>query len=375
MSGQNFKALITELLAHEADIQIDGDRPWDLKVHNEALFDRVATAGNLGFGEAYMDGWWKSEQIDELINRIIKADIPHKISRFSPRLMAQFVKAYILPAGQARRAFEVGQRHYDLGNDLYRAMLDPRLVYSCGYWRQADTLAAAQEAKLDLICRKIQLKPGMRVLDIGGGWGSFAKFAAERYGATVVSVTVSKEQKELADTLCQGLPVENRLQDYRELNETFDAIVSVGMFEHVGPRYYRTYFEVAERCLANEGIFLLHTIGHNISSRHKDPWIGRYIFPNSVLPSAKQITTAIEGRFIIEDWHNFGADYDRTLMAWHANFERHWPQLKNNYDERFYRMWRYYLLSCAGGFRARSLQLWQVVLSKHGVAGGYESVR
>ena len=375
MSQQNFQTLITDLLAQEADVQIGGSRPWDLTVHNEALYDRVATAGNLGFGEAYVDGWWDCDQIDEMIYRLLKANIPAKIPHLSPVLLAHLLKAYVLPAGRAQRAFEVGQRHYDLGNDLFRAMLDPRLVYSCGYWRQADTLAAAQEAKLDLICRKVQLQAGMRVLDIGGGWGSFAKFAAEKYGVQVVSVTVSKEQKALADELCRGLPVENRLQDYRQLNKKFDAIVSVGMFEHVGPRYYRTYFEVVKRCLADDGLFLLHTIGRNTSGGHNDPWLDRYIFPNSLSPSAKQITAAIERRFIMEDWHNFGTDYDHTLLAWHANFAQHWPQLKNNYDERFRRMWRYYLLSCAGGFRARHLQLWQVVLSKHGVAGGYQSIR
>ncbi len=375
MANKKLEAQITELLT-QADVQVNGQRPWDIQVHNPDVYERVAKAGSLGFGEAYMDGWWNAVKIDELIYRILKADLAHVgLHHVSPSLLIQLIKTYALPAGRKRRAFEVGERHYDLGNDLFEAMLDSRLIYSCGYWRTASTLTEAQDAKLDLICRKLQLKAGMRLLDIGGGWGGLARFAAEKYGVHVVSMTVSKEQKALADTLSAGLPVENRLQDYRTLAEVFDAVVSVGMFEHVGPRYYRTYFKTVARCLAPNGLFLLHTIGHNISGKFSDPWITRYIFPNSALPSVKQIASAIEGHFIMEDWHNFGTDYDRTLMAWYANFEAAWPSLKAKYDERFHRTWRYYLLSSAAGFRARSLQLWQVVLSKHGVAGGYESVR
>jgi cyclopropane-fatty-acyl-phospholipid synthase len=215
----------------------------------------------------------------------------------------------------------------------------------------------------------------MKVLDIGCGWGSFAKFAAERYGVSVVGVTVSKEQVALAQELCAGLPVEIILQDYREIKGQFDAIVSLGMFEHVGDKNYRVYFDVARRCLKDGGLFLLHTIGKSVSSRVTDAWIDKYIFPNGVLPSVKQIVSAIEGIFVMEDWHNFGPDYDKTLMVWHQNFEAHWPELKKNYSERFYRMWRYYLLACAGAFRSRSIQLWQIVLSKDGVKGGYISIR
>jgi cyclopropane-fatty-acyl-phospholipid synthase len=374
MAQNKLEGFVGELLA-SVDVKINGDRPWDIKIHDTRLYRRVATSGNLGLGEAYMDGWWNCDRIDELINRVLAGDLAKKVRQDIGMDLVIYTILHFNPAGHKNKAFEIGERHYDTGNDLFERMLDKRMVYTCGYWRKAQTLDAAQEAKLDLVCRKIGLKKGMRVLDIGGGWGSFAKFAAEKYGASVVNITVSKEQVVLANELCKGLSVENRLQDYRDVNEKFDAIVSLGMFEHVGSRYYTDYFAMVKRCLKDGGLFLLHTIGRNETKGQPDAWISKYIFPNSALPSAHQITRAIEGNFIMEDWHNFSADYDKTLMAWHANFEKSWLELKTKYSERFYRMWRYYLLSCAGGFRSRNIQLWQIVLSKKGVAGGYRSIR
>jgi cyclopropane-fatty-acyl-phospholipid synthase len=225
------------------------------------------------------------------------------------------------------------------------------------------------------VCRKLGLKPGQKVLDIGCGWGSFAKFAAERYGVEVVGLTISKEQAALAREVVAGLPVEIRLQDYRHVEGKFDAVVSIGMFEHVGHRNYRTYMEAAHRLLKDDGLFLLHTIGGNFSDIDIDPWFDKYIFPNGILPEVKHIGTSTDKLFIIEDWHNFGTDYNKTLMAWWRNFEAAWPELKDKYSTRFYRMWKYYIHSIAGGFRARDTQLWQIVLSKEGVPGGYQSVR
>jgi len=363
-----------QALLAQADVRINGDRPWDIQIKNDEVFNRVARSGSLGLGEAYMDGLWDAPALDQFFYKILAAQLEKQIKLTWPVALSA-LKARLLNLQSARRAFIVGEQHYDIGNDLYTAMLDKRLTYTCGYWKEATTLDAAQEAKLDLVCRKIGLKAGQRVLDIGCGWGSFAIFAAEKYGAHVVGVTVSKEQVELGQKRAAGLPVEFRLQDYREVNESFDHIVSLGMFEHVGAKNYRTYLEVAARCLRDDGLFLLHTIGSLVSSRNSDPWIEKHIFPNSMIPSAAQITAASEGLFVLEDWHNFGAYYDTTLMAWFSNFEAAWPSLRATYSERFYRMWKYYLLSCAGGFRARRLQLWQVVLSKKGVPGGYQSVR
>lgn len=365
-----FQARIEELL-QGTDIQLNGKRPWDINVHDPRFYGRVLAQSTLGLGESYMDGWWDCEAIDECIDRVLQHRIKDKM-RTSPKLILDAIASRITNRQNQHRAFEIGEAHYDLGNDLYEAMLDKRMVYTCGYWKDAQTLDEAQEAKLDLVCRKIGLKAGQRVLDIGCGWGSFAKFAAEKYGANVVGVTVSKEQVELAKQRCSGLDIEFRLQDYRDVNEQFDHIISLGMFEHVGYKNYRTYFEVAARCLKEHGLFLLHTIGGSKSATTTDPWIGKYIFPNSMLPSVAQIGSAIEGLFVMEDWHNFSADYDKTLMAWYKNVETHWAQLSKNYSDRFHRMWRFYLLICAAGFRARYNQLWQVVLSKNGVRSGYQ---
>jgi cyclopropane-fatty-acyl-phospholipid synthase len=366
---------ITEEILDYAGVKINGPNPWDIIVHNDDFYKRAITEGELGVGESYMDGWWDAEKVDELICKILQAQLDEKIKRkFS--ILFRLSLASLFNLQSKRRAFIIGERHYDLGNDLFQNMLDKRMNYSCAYWKDTNSLDEAQENKLELICHKIYLKPGMRVLDIGCGWGGFIKYAAEKYNAEVVGITVSKEQVELGMKLCEGLPVEIRLTDYRNLNEKFDRIVSVGMFEHVGRKNYRTFFKIANECLKDDGLFLLHTIGSVKSRKSIDLWTHKYIFPNGMLPSAEQIGRAIEQLFVMEDWHNFGADYDKTLMAWDNNFIESWDKIKNKYSERFFRMWKYFLLSSAGSFRSRIRnQLWQIVLSKNGVPGGYQSVR
>jgi cyclopropane-fatty-acyl-phospholipid synthase len=361
-------------LFSRADVAVGGGRPWDIRVYNDAFFPRIIAEGSLGLGESYMDGWWDCERLDEFFHRVCRANLGRQVRTWRNAL--EVARARIVNLQRPARAFEVGRRHYDIGNDLYSRMLDKRMIYSCGYWNGGrGSLEEAQEAKLDLICRKLGIGPGMRVLDIGCGWGGTARFIAENCGAEVVGVTVSERQVEHARELCRGLPVEIRLQDYREVDGVFDGVVSVGMFEHVGVKNYRAFMEVSSRCLRDGGLLLLHTIGRNESDLGIDPWFGKYIFPNSMLPSARQIAEAAEGLFVFEDWHSFGGDYDRTLMHWHHNFEESWPELEERYGERFYRMWRYYLLCCAGSFRARKNQLWQIVYSKGGVEGGYQAPR
>lgn len=360
-----------ELLA-QAGLGLEGEQPWDMQLHTADVPQRALAQGNLGLGEAYMDGDWDCEQLDEFFTRLLRAGVADQVSPMA--LIYHALQARLLNRQTSRRAWTVGERHYDLGNDFYAAMLDPRMTYTCGYWKEAGDLAQAQEAKLDLICRKLGLCPGMRVLDIGCGWGSFMGFAAERYGVECVGVTISREQCQWAEKRYKGLPLEFRLQDYRELDERFDRVVSIGMFEHVGRKNHRTFMEVAARCLEEDGLLLLHTIGKNRRRDVPDRWIDKYIFPNGDLPSIGQIGDAADGLLVVEDLHNFGADYDRTLMAWHENFEAHWQYFANELGERFRRMWRYYLLSCAGAFRARDIQLWQWVMSRRGVLGGYQRV-
>ena len=365
---------VLEELFEPADVRINGTRPWDLRVHDRSFFDAVLNGGSLALGETYMDGWWDCDALDDMFTRILGAEIDSK-APLSPRLLWCRAKSAISRNLLRRKAFEIGRRHYDIGNDLFSVMLDRWMNYSCAYWKKAETLDQAQEAKMDLICRKLHLKPGMTVLDIGCGWGGLAAFAARRYDARITGVTVSGEQVKLARQMCAGLPVKIEYKDYREMNGQFDRIVSVGMFEHVCARNYRTFMRVVRRCLKPDGLFLLHTIARNCSTTECDPWIAKYIFPNSMLPSASQITSAEEGLLVIEDWHSFGPDYDPTLKAWYANFTRNWHYLRNNYDRRFFRMWTYYLLICAGAFRARKNQLWQIVFSKDGLNPGYVGIR
>jgi cyclopropane-fatty-acyl-phospholipid synthase len=352
-----------------ADIRVTGDRPWDMRVNDERLYNRILAKGSLGLGEAYMDGWWDCENIDQMLTRFMGVNLRQQVAPMSliwPTLRARLVNLQSLG-----RAFQVGEAHYDLGNELFECMLDRRLTYSCGYWKEADTLDDAQEAKLDLICRKVGLKQGDRVLDIGCGWGSFAGFAAERYGAEVFGVTVSKEQGRWVEQKYAGLSVKAMVKDYRKLEGQFDHIISIGMFEHVGRKNYREYMQIVKRCLKPGGLFLLHTIGRLDTRDRTEPWVSKYIFPNGQIPSMADISGAAEKIFVMEDMHNFGADYDTTLMAWHENFQRGWPEIADKYDERFYRMWKYWLLSSAAAFRARKSQLWQLVFSPQGVTRGY----
>ena len=366
------KGLAEELLK-DAKIAINGTHPWDIIVHNENLYERALKDGSLGLGEGYIEGWWDCERLDQFFERVLEAGLQNKIKK-NKRLLFKIILAKILNLQSKSRAFDVGKKHYDLGNNLFKAMLDSRMNYTCGYFKNARTLEEAQLAKLDLVCQKLSLLPGMRLLDIGCGFGALARYAAKNYGVSVVGITVSEQQQRYAIENCAGLPVEIRLQDYRELNEKFDRIASLGMFEHVGTKNYSTYMTIVHRCLADDGLFLLHTIGNN-AFFPVDEWIEKYIFTNGVMPTIPLIANAFENLFVMEDWHNFGADYDKTLMAWHRNFIENWEKLKSDYDERFYRTWTYYLLLCAGGFRARTMQLWQIVLSKQGVRGGYQAPR
>ncbi|WP_022665599.1 cyclopropane fatty acyl phospholipid synthase [Desulfospira joergensenii] len=362
-----------ENILNPMDIQINGDRPWDIQVNNPRFYKRVMAGGSLALGESYMDGWWDCISLDEFFNRLLQRRIDKAVRPVSPGAIWGEIRSRLINVQNRTRAFIIGRRHYDIGNRLFAAMLDRGLNYSCAYWHKAKTLDEAQTRKLDLICRKIGLKPGMTVLDIGCGWGGFAKFAAENYGARVKGITVSKEQAQYAREACKDLDVEISLTDYRTMSEKFDRIVSIGMFEHVGWKNYPTFMKVVQRCLHDEGLFLLHTIAGNTPSKSTDPWINTYIFPNSMLPSASQISQAAEGLFVLEDWHSLGHYYDQTLMAWYQNFTRNWNRIKDGYDGRFFRMWTYYLLTCAASFRSRRNQLWQIVFSRKGIEGVFRT--
>jgi cyclopropane-fatty-acyl-phospholipid synthase len=363
-------------LAAEADVRFNGNRPWDIQVFHPSVYQRILLQGSLGFGEAFVDGLWTAQRLDETINRLLSRDVEKRVNRRTRlRWISALLKNLLLNRQSRRRAFQVGERHYDIGNDVYTAMLDPTMSYSCGYWARAENLQQAQLAKLDLICHKLNLRPGLRLLDIGCGWGGLARHAAEHYGVMVDGITVSREQLMLARGRCRGLPVRLELMDYRDLKGSYDRVVSVGMFEHVGPKNYTVFFATVERVLKEQGIFLLHTIGEHADTTATDPWIDKYIFPNGKLPSTGRLAAAFQPHFILEDWHSFGHDYDLTLMAWWKRFDAAWPSLQARYDESFYRMWKYYLHSCAGFFRSRQGQLWQLVLTKRPRTAVYRSLR
>ena len=366
-SSEVSRRLVESFLAGNG-ILINGSNPWDIQVHDERFFSRLLCENNLGLGESYMDGWWDCGRIDEMICRIVGSeqyDFKHDLMAVGVRGFLSLLFTLLFNSQSRRLSRVVAEQHYNLGNDLFLSFLGPNRQYSCAYFNDSNDLQEAQRRKLDLIARKMNLQPGDKLLDIGCGWGGLAKYAAENYGCEVTAINISREQITFAKEWCRNLPVQVLECDYRNLQGSYDKIVSVGMFEHVGRKNYRTFMEMVHRCLKKDGIFLLHTIGGNKSRVKVDEWFDKYIFPNGMLPSSAQISKAIEGLFVMEDWHNLGPHYDKTLMAWNDNFQRAWPKLKNSYSERFKRMWEYYLLCCAGSFRARLLQLWQIVLTKY----------
>ena len=368
------KQLFTDIVA-QADIGVDGARDWDMHVHEEAFYKRVVTGGSLALGESFMDGWWTCKALDQFCDRMFRGRLNQQIIPFSAKFAIARSKIFNLQS--KLRARDVIDTHYQLSPALFMSFLDPYNQYTRGYFKGTEDLNQAQENKLDLICRKLQLREGEKVLDIGSGWGGFAKFAAERYGCHVTGMTISDKQVAYAQDYCAGLPVSFVRSDYRDFTETgFDKVLVCGMIEHVGYKNYRSLFEVAHRSLKEGGLFLLHTIGRHRSGSNTDPWMHKYIFPNAMMPAARQLTTAAERLFSLNDWHSFGAYYDPTLMAWHRNFVSNWDDLGEEYDERFFRMWTYYLLMSAGTFRSNKKVLWQIVFAKRrGALAGYESVR
>lgn len=363
-----------ERLLEAADIKINGNRPFDVQIHDDRVYKRFLQDRELGAGEAYMEGWWSAKQLDETVARLLSTDFRKKLP-VTPVLIKSALKGVLVNRQKLNKAYKNASAHYGIGNDLYSLMLDERMVYSCGFWENAKTLDEAQAAKLDRVCQKLHLKKGMTVLDIGCGWGGFAKYAAENYGVKVTGISPAKEQVDLAKQRTKGLNVTIRQEDYREVTGKYDRVVSIGMLEHVGAKNHRRFFNKCRRLLKDDGLALHHTIGNLRSVKFSDPWIDKYIFPGGLIPSLQQISEAIRGKLIIEDVENFGPYYDKTLMAWHKNFVKNYPKIKNRYDERFYRMWEYYLLTCAGAFRARKLQLWQIVMRPAGRSEVYKGYR
>jgi cyclopropane-fatty-acyl-phospholipid synthase len=356
--------------------------PWDILVRDEKQFaNRVLSPFKNGLtelGDMYVDGIWECEDIAGFFHRCLSSGLNARFYHSLPNVLQYWTGRLLNGQTKPRSARDIST-HYSLG-PVFEVTLDSTMAYTCGYWKEGVTnLEEAQLAKYDLACRKLQLEPGMEILDTGCGWGGFLKFAAERYGVgRGLGISISQDQIDIAIRRCEGLPVSIIFKDYRDLAGTFDRVSSFGMLEHVGPKNYRTYCEKVHEVLKPGGLFLLHTFGNiNPAPTLRTPeveWVTNHIFPGLVNPSYGQIGAASDGLFTLLDVQEFGAYYDPTLMAWHENFVNGWPSIKHLYDERFYRKWRYYLLICAGAFRSGNFRLWQTVFGKD-YPGVYRAMR
>lgn len=369
-----------EKVLKEIGVTINGDKPYDIIIHNPRVFSKIITKQSMGAGESYMDGWWDCEKLDEFFFRLCRSHLYNQFYSYTS-LGLITCKNAIINQQTRKKSEEVAKLHYDLSNKMYEYMLGKSMAYTCGYWKESNNLDDAQFAKYDLICRKLRLENKDTVLEIGCGRGGLAKYMAEKYGCRVIAFDISKEASSYASQLCEGLPVTIYQADYRDVDiyhpnqMLFDKIVSVGVLEHIGYKNYEMFLDISLSLIKKNGIFLLHSIGCDDTKNYCDPWINKYIFPNGMLPSLLQLSRAFEKRFVVEDFHNFGAYYDKTLMAWYENLNHHWDDLSSEFDERFHRMMNYYLLACAGSFRARNMHLWQFVLTPEGMIHGYNSIR
>ncbi len=371
----NYQSYVTKTL-NGAGIAVNESGSKAIQVNNPRFYKAAALNGSLGFGESYVNGDWSCDQLDVVIDTLLQNGV--RTSGFTDafnKIRAQFVNMQSI-----MRSSRVAKQHYDVDTQVFEWMLDPYLQYTCGYWKDEDNLIDAQTAKMNLVIKKLQLKSGDTVLDIGCGWGGFAKYAAQEHGLTVKGISISHSQLAYAEKLCAGLDCEFKFGDYRHLEtiypQKFDAIVIIGVTEHIGYKNFETLYRVMRDRVKEGGLVLQHTITHMKSTVCADPFIDKYIFPGGSVPSMVQLSNAMQNYFISEDVHNFGADYDRTLMAWAEKLVKvkHKIEAYDGLGERFYHIWLYYLLSCAGMFRARQAQLMQFVLSPKGVAGGYQRV-
>jgi cyclopropane-fatty-acyl-phospholipid synthase len=381
MSNRVFKPLFESLLAGSG-VRLDGGRPWDVRVNRDRLYRR-ALRGSLGIGESYIDGDWDCDALDELFRRVLSSNAQQRPLILAARALKAFQSRF-MNLQTPRRARTVAEEHYDIDHRMYALFLGPWNQYTCCFFDGTDDLERAEVLKLEMICDKLELKAGDRLLDIGCGWGGFAKYAAATRGCEVTGISLSDEQIRYAVEYTRGLPVSILKLDYRQLPVSglplFDKISIIGMLEHVGYKNYATIMSVVHQMLKPDGLFLLHTIGNCEKTTVVDPWIEKYIFRNSMAPAMSQLSDAAEGRFVVEDWENYGHYYAKTLDAWYERFNANWDRIRalktaKPFDERFRRMWNYYLMSCKAAFEVEQLHLWQLVMTRrHSGRGVYRRV-
>lgn len=364
-SQHDSQYLMGKAFLEQADIQVEGSRPWDIKICHPGFFKCIMQQGLLGLGESYMDGWWECERLDIFVYKFLSGQLDEALPTHLHDIL-KFFSAKLLSIRSDENNSKRGHNDYEIGDDIFAIMLDSYMQYSCGCWRQATCLNEAQTAKLDMMCEKLQLTPGMRVLDIGCGWGGTAEYMARHYDVYVEGITDSTEQQKIAQARCEGLNVTIMLGDFRDpLDDQFDRIIALGTLQNIGLKSYKTFFEWVASCLRPDGFFLLQSIGSGQLVNHIGPWINKYIFPGGCLPSGEQIIHSTQPYLHIEDWINLGEDYDKTFMAWEKRINTAWPELRHHYSPKFKRMLDYYLCSCAGFLRARKLNMWEVVFSRN----------
>lgn len=373
---------VTQVFNNAGILLDDDDSPYNIQlVKPDKFFRAVALRGHDGFADAYMKGYWECTALDQCVFKLLSSGAIDSL-RFHPSNLRLCVSDLFRNKQKPGRAQRNVSHHYNRGA-VFEVMLDRTRSYSCGHWALARNLEDAQIAKLDLVCLKLGLKPGMSFCDIGCGWGALLRHAAKKYGCASAGITLSTDQRDYIGSpdfdSPEDVPLTARLDDYRNLHGQYDRIASVGMFEHVGRKNARNFMRCVDRYLKPGGLFLLHTIASRHSSpslNHPElPWIEKNIFPGGSLLSMGQITTAAQGIFKVLDQENFGPYYDLTLMEWAKNFKEGWESIKSLYSEEFYRMWLYYLYSCAAGFRSGRLELFQIVLAKPDWQGLYRGVR
>jgi cyclopropane-fatty-acyl-phospholipid synthase len=370
MSNRLFKPLFESLL-EGTGVRVGGGRPWDIRVNDDRLYRR-ALRGSLGIGESYMDGDWDCDALDEMFRRVLGSGAQHRpLVRAAGALKA--LQSRLTNLQTKRRSRAVAEEHYDIDHRMYAHFLGPWNQYTCCFFDGTTDLERAEVIKLEMLCDKLELKAGDRLLDIGCGWGGFAKYAAQTRGCEVTGISLSDEQIRYAVDYTKGLPVTIRKLDYRDLPDSglppFDKISIVGMIEHVGYKNYAPLMGVVHQMLKPDGLFLLHTIGNCEKTIVVDPWIEKYIFRNSMAPAMSQLSDAAEGKFVIEDWENYGHHYVPTLQSWYDRFNANWDRIraipaKRPFDERFRRLWNYYLMSCKAAFEVEKLHLWQLVMTR-----------
>lgn len=360
-------------LLNEAEIEINGNNQGDIHVHNPKLYSRVMAGGSLALGESYMDGWWDSDRLDVFFTKLLQSNIQDKVQS-DPATILAGLHARIFNSQQGNKAFEIGKRHYDMGNALFERMLGKTMAYSCAFFDGVKDLDHAQTNKINTSLNKLHAKPGMTLLDIGCGWGSIIHQAASTYKLDATGITVSHEQKEWSNRAIAADNLEGsarvKYQKWQDLpsDQQYDRIISIGAFEHFGYKNYKSFFEKVRSVLKDDGIFLLHTIGGLTPVHANEPWLEKYIFPHSMLPAMSQISKASTGVLAMKHVEEKGRNYDPTLMAWYTNLDKNWEEIRktdpSHYDTRFRRMMDYYLLMCAGTFRSGKNQVWQIIFTK-----------